>query len=338
MNKSPKDFKGLSYLSVACLLCICISVEGYYDTNYALSFDGIDDVVIIGHLATDFNLLTSWTLEAWIKPSGENTVFQPNIVGFPGRHPNLELCGSSPTCNQTGGVITQLREANGTYYTITGAPKVTENHWYHVAGSWDNTTLSLYVDGELDAFQNPYEQGYSKGMVCIYPLCEEGMQIGGFRCCQRVSSQYFRGLIDEVRVWTVGRSQKDIQESMHTTLSGGEAGLLYYWRFDEAAKSLVVSLADDAYGTLGGGVESAEPKWVRSDAPITLSDPKSSTTANDSRYKVIQTSPAVIGVGAAIVVVSLIIGIFIGICVGSKFAKRHSKKKGWEMESLVFNR
>lgn len=34
-----------------------------YPGNFALSFDGVDDVVQIAHVATDFKLLDQWTVE-----------------------------------------------------------------------------------------------------------------------------------------------------------------------------------------------------------------------------------------------------------------------------------
>jgi len=104
-------------------------------------------------------------------------------------------------------------------------------------------------------------------------LSDEGIDIGGYRFLTQqgtyFSYQYFRGLIDEVRVWNVGRTQSEIKATMNTVLSGGEPGLVYYWRFDEGKGLLVESLAFASYGTLGGGIVDAEPRWVQSDAPLT---------------------------------------------------------------------
>jgi len=43
----------------------------------------------------------------------------------------------------------------------------------------------------------------------------------------------FDGTIDELRVWSVDRTQVELESNMHTTLTGLEYGLFGYWTFDE---------------------------------------------------------------------------------------------------------
>ncbi|MFK5971063.1 MAG: hypothetical protein QM487_13225 [Candidatus Marithrix sp.] len=45
------------------------------------------------------------------------------------------------------------------------------------------------------------------------------------------STNYFSGEIDEVRIWSVARSQAEIQASMNSTLTGSESGLAAYYNF-----------------------------------------------------------------------------------------------------------
>ena len=49
----------------------------------------------------------------------------------------------------------------------------------------------------------------------------------------------FHGLVDELRLWSVDRSQMEIQSTMHVSLTGAELGLQAYWTFDECAGSRV---------------------------------------------------------------------------------------------------
>jgi len=245
-----------------------------YEGNFALVFDGIDDFVQMPHMYSDAELENDrWTLEAWIK-STESEGFQPNIVGFPFRGPNLEICGNGAQCNTSSSILTQLRERNGAYFTIySNGRHSTVNNWMHVAGVWDNETLSLYVNGELDKRMEPYKEGYKDPYKCqksgCLSECDEGIQIGGYRTALVGSrTQFFKGTIDEVRIWSVGRTQLEIQNSMKTNLEGHEQGLLYYWNFDEGIDDFVMSSARDGFGVLGGGDMNAVPKWVKSDCPI----------------------------------------------------------------------
>jgi hypothetical protein len=282
---------------------------------------------------TDLFLADEWTLEAWIKPYGDQgAMFQPNIVGFPGRHPNLEVCGNTihPGCpgNPTKS-LAQLRDRNGAYYTMIGNKPLpdTTRTWYHFASSWNNVTFTTYIDGVLDVQTMPYSQGYLEPFNCSWPLCDEGIDIGGYRFLGTdggiYSGQYFKGIIDEVRVWNVGRTQTEIQASMGNTLSGNERGLVYYFRFDEGMGPLVSSLAMTAYGTLGGGIVAAEPRWVQSDTPVSNPFPLPSVVP------VVQCNTNEAGVyvaGSLLSILFLLVGILIGVfgykrlCVNDGYA------------------
>jgi len=324
-------------ISVFILLSIS-STGATYGGNYALSFDGVSNIVKIGHMYTDLSLADFWTLEAWIKPyGGQGSMFQPNIVGFPQRHPNLELCGQStnPGCpgNPTK-TLTQLRELNGNYYTKVGGNGLpdTTNNWYHLAATWNNLTLSTYINGVQDGDpSNPYQGGYQKPKNCSFPVCDEGLDIGGYRFIlpengQLYSNQYFSGIIDEVRVWTIGRSQTDIQATMGTVLTGNEAGLLYYFRFDEGMGPLVNSHAFTAYGTLGGGITASEPRWVESDSP--LANPYPAPTTPTQNLPPCNCNEAGVYVAGSILgILFIIAGTIIGVCGFKKLGGNYAQLK-----------
>lgn len=263
--------------TIVVFFLLSISLTGAtYQGNYALSFDGVTSIVKIGHMYTDLSLSNQWTAEAWIKPYGDQAAnFQPNIIGFPGRHPQLELCGTSSQCTIPTATLAQLRERNGAYYTMIGTKPLpdTSNTWYHLSASWDNKTFVTYLNGEIDATTQPYSKGYIEPLNCSTAMCDEGIDIGGYRGIgldgKYYSHQYFRGLIDEVRVWSVGRTQSQIKSTMNTVLSGNEQDLVYYFRFDEGKGVIVSSQAFTSVGTLGGGIVNAEPRWVESDSPLT---------------------------------------------------------------------
>jgi len=286
-----------------------------YAGNYALYFDGENDVVKVGNVVTDYDLLEFWTLEAWIKPDGIQNRFQPNILGFPWRHPNLELCGNSSNsdCHNLLMPLTQLREISGKYFTIAAKNELDpkdEDGWYHIAGSWNNNTLTLLVNGEIQRQINPYDNGFKDNFKCQFPHCEEGLQIGGYRIKVEngfYNNQFFKGTIDEVRVWKVGRTQQQIQDTMGRVLYGTEPGLLYYWSFDEGWGSLVSSSSANAFGTLGGGLKIAEPKWVESDSPLTYNRNK---TENPIIYQTIDNSHFIL-VGGLLSLGSFILGIIV---------------------------
>ncbi|MHC4605017.1 MAG: hypothetical protein ACYS6W_17005, partial [Planctomycetota bacterium] len=79
------------------------------------------------------------------------------------------------------------------------------------------------------------------------------------------------GIIDEVRIYDRALSAEEIRANMHTRLSGDEPGLVGYWDFDEGMGQIVYDLSGNGNdGQLGvtPDVDSSDPAWVDSDAPI----------------------------------------------------------------------
>jgi hypothetical protein len=81
----------------------------------------------------------------------------------------------------------------------------------------------------------------------------------------------FHGLIDEVRVWNVARTEAEIRDGMNRILRGDEPGLVGYWRLDEGSGQAILdaSLRGND-GRLGSTAlpDSHDPTWVLSDAPV----------------------------------------------------------------------
>src|SRR6185436_2078909 len=70
-----------------------------------------------------------------------------------------------------------------------------------------------------------------------------------------VNSTYttFKGMMDELRVWNVVRTQAQVEADMFNRLTGSETGLAGYWRFEEAAGQSVLDSSTNAnHGWLGG--------------------------------------------------------------------------------------
>jgi len=315
-------------LLVLVLLLFVSSGNATYPGNYALSFDGKDDIVTVPITYQDYALSDFWTLEAWIYPTAEQSYWQLNIVGFPGRHPNMNYCGQGNFQCPPGSPLVQLRASNGNWFPIVGnATRATPDQWHHIAGTWNNATLNLYLDGILDISVNPYTLGYTEAVPCYDRDCDLGFQIGGnyFKTGNGgvFSSQYFRGYIDEVRVWTVGRSQREIRAAMNIALTGYEPALLYYWRFDDHGGSVTKSSAFDIYALLGGGYLDAHPRFIPSSAPITA--PPGTIPAapgNPAPIIVEKNSAGAVTAGALIGIFCLLGGIVVGLIVGWKYGKQ----------------
>ncbi len=132
------------------------------------------------------------------------------------------------------------------------------NQWVHFAMTWDGTNLKAFVNG------------VEKVSVPITTMLHTGttaLTIGGY------PPAFFNGQIDEFRVWNVARTATQITSTMHTTLTGNEANLTGYWKFDEtsgttAADSVTAAGHTAHPGTLMANNNGNLPTFVVSTAPI----------------------------------------------------------------------
>jgi len=97
------------------------------------------------------------------------------------------------------------------------------NTWYHVAGVFDGSTLRIYING-VPVGSAPYT-GFHTGSP--YPL-----NVGRD---PYDTSRLFDGMIEEVRIWNVARTQAQIQTDMTRTLTSTTPGLVVNWRLDEGS-------------------------------------------------------------------------------------------------------
>jgi len=218
----------------------------------ALSFDGVAHYVEVPD-ANGLDVTSTWTIEAWVKPGNVAGAFQ-HVISKIGTGPDasytLEInAGKLRSAIHDGVNPTQVVESSGT---------LTDNVWQHVAITLGSGTLSLYIDGVLDT----QFAGSQIPNVSTRVLAFGRQSVGG---------QYYQGLIDEVRIWSVTRSGSEIAAAMNTHLTGSEAGFVGYWTFDEGAGDVAADATGNGHdGRLGStvGPDANDPQWTTDAAPI----------------------------------------------------------------------
>ena len=163
----------------------------------AFSFDGIDDFV---QVADNTNLQpTRFTIDAWIKTATIPEPIKPAFI-LARAGPN-GFNGYDLSVYYTSGVATLVvRLDQFTFGSASGNTNVADGNWHHVAGTYDGTTVNVYVDGVLQG-ATTYTAGV--GYVSGDPL------LIGKR--QRVANtSNFNGLIDEVEIFNRALSASEI--------------------------------------------------------------------------------------------------------------------------------
>ncbi len=162
--------------------------------NNALAFDGKDDYVICPKVNPE-----KFTVEAWVKPAVVNTdQAVVSTLSGPGN------TGYELHIGPDGTPVMTIR--NGTSWLgVAGKSPLTVSKWTHLAASFDGSICKLYVNGTLTA----------TAAATSYAPGTSNMTIG-----RRSSGAYFfKGTIDEVRVWNTVRSQPEIIGSYRSSFT-----------------------------------------------------------------------------------------------------------------------
>ncbi|MGB7220840.1 MAG: LamG-like jellyroll fold domain-containing protein, partial [Vicinamibacterales bacterium] len=168
----------------------------------ALRFNGTSALVTVPN-SSSLALTTRMTVEAWVMPavapSGWRTILHKNVDRF------YLFAGSETNMPATGGTFTA-----GNQNTV-GPSALAVNVWTHLAGTFDGTTVRLYVNGAQVA---------SQPQTTPLTTSTGSLQIGGSGY-----GEYFDGWIDELRIYNVALTAAQIQTDMNTAIGGGAPGV-----------------------------------------------------------------------------------------------------------------
>jgi hypothetical protein len=237
---------------------ICDGIDnncnGLPDDDNALYFDGNNDYVNLG---TWFDL-QSFTIELWVKPGSTQQTWTDIID-------NNHTDYRSWVVQQRGPGYDPNDYQFGISYVGSVPFHLTPEVWQHLAVTIGGGTMAVYINGELIDSRSTTNSIVYDGTQFLRLSAWGG---GG---------RHLNGIIDEVRIWDVVRSQTQIQSNMDHSLSS-QAGLIVNFHFDEGIgggdNSSLTTLIDESgnhnHGTLKNFAKIGNiSNWVlREDNPI----------------------------------------------------------------------
>jgi fibronectin type 3 domain-containing protein len=159
----------------------------------AISFDGVNDMVSVPDAAS-LDLTNAMTLEAWVNPttvSGWRTAILKEQTG------NLVYAlYASATSGRPGAHVFTAAESEA-----VGTAALPVNTWTHIAATYDGAAVRLYVNGV---------QVSSTAVSGTLSAGSGPLRIGG----NGLWSEWFKGTIDEVRVYSTVLTAAQIQADM----------------------------------------------------------------------------------------------------------------------------
>lgn len=139
---------------------------------------------------------------------------------------------------------------DGTNYTysLEDTQVWIDDHWHHFAFSFvDNTRARLYVGGNLVKEDTSVSTSLSTNANDL--LFGE----------DTINSWTLNGVLDGIRLWSDERTQSEIDDQRHVTLTGNEGNLNGYWPLDDGSGST----ANDATANDNDGTLASDGDWVQ---------------------------------------------------------------------------
>ncbi len=207
---------------------IANSLQGIQDM--ALKFDGVNDYIDLGLWFNQFQ----FTVSFWVNPDS----IQSNTATIVDLQDDLGLY-ANPNLNNNW-ILSHLLQFD-----------LLPNRWNHVTITMNGSTRKVYLFGQL------IDQNYwSYQPQLNYLTLGHG---NGFY------NGYFKGSIDELKVWNYELSQQEISEQVNKHLIGNEPGILAYYNFNTVDCDTLMLLDNGPNGH--NGIMSNGAKRVPSTIP-----------------------------------------------------------------------
>jgi hypothetical protein len=222
-----------------------------------LNFDAANDgdYVEINDAPT-LDLTTGvFTISAWIMPTSWGQNNQGRVLdhgGGSGGNAGWSLHLENKSSRGFPQALRMQINNDSSFDGMSDPTAIALNAWQHVAVTFDNGTLTFFVDG--------LNRGMRTGVPA--PIARNGPIFIGARGKAR---RNFDGAIDEVRIWSRALTQQEIQNNMDLVLTGSELGLVAYYRFDEGSGQFAFDATGNGHdGRLGSttGIDSHDPLWT----------------------------------------------------------------------------
>ncbi len=182
--------------------------------NRVLQLDGKGDYVQLP--PNIFNDLSEATIEGWVKWESFGYFSQPFGFGEAWQVVGVNNYMVSPQLQFF------IYTARTQLHVISVPNSLRLGEWYHIAAVLGKESMKLYLNGALIG-ENEFTGSFSAVNNGEHNYLGKS---------QWEENADFKGQLDEIRIWSVARTQKQIQESMPGSLTGDEPGLVGVWGFD----------------------------------------------------------------------------------------------------------
>ena len=190
----------------------------------ALNFDGVNDYVSLNDGMIDNSIATAITIETWLYWSPTSSSDVHFICGKGLEQMEIHTCGDA------GANGLRFIPTTGIYLDAYNVLPV--NKWTHIAVVYDpaNAFAKMYINGtEVTLVKN--------GPGTMGAALQNTTNQFNIGRRQYMGSYYFKGNIEEFRIWNKVRTQTEIAANIYNELTPQTEGLLAYYKFNQGVAS-----------------------------------------------------------------------------------------------------
>jgi len=184
--------------------------------SYSLRFDGNDDVYKYDAV---FDADGNWTISGWINTISTSTQYLLSTSWSGNQNQNT----LGIRINANSGLSVWRRDNRSNELGSDNYGTISTDTWHYIAITYDGSTVTFYLDGS-----NIGSQSWTTGTINSTDIAL-GVQS---RNRGNVREHYFKGKMDEVRIWNSVLSQAEIQSNMSTPPASA-TDLVAYWSFND---------------------------------------------------------------------------------------------------------
>lgn len=263
VNNGSSDNCGIASMSVSPSAFDCNDVALAACSPNSVSITGSGSFIDMGNQPA-FNITSAITMEAWVNPAQHKP-----IAAVVSKFGDV-LNNDAYTIQVRNGVPHAfIRSPQGVWHDAVSSIAIPTNQWSHVAGTFDGTTIRIYVNGV---------QTGSKAYLGPINVSNATFKIGASSVL--LPTQSWNGLIDEVAIWNTARSAADILATFNKCYFGNETGLVAYYKLETSNGSTAVDKT--ANGLNGTFNNTTNITWSSQQAPVQSSAQQVILTVTDN--------------------------------------------------------
>ncbi|NQT24134.1 S8 family serine peptidase [candidate division KSB1 bacterium] len=195
-----------------------------YENGSALRFTSTDNAAYVP-LDSSLDLTYNLTVEFWIKPDSAllNEYYSAQIM-------EKQMAFMLFLYTDLSLELDLELEDDNSLYIYTDENVLEYNQWQHISITFDgeDARVHIYRNGDLVLVRQNREPFL--GLTYEWNVGNLDLKIG----------KEFIGLIDELRIWGITRTQEEIERDFNIRLNGLEEGLAAYWPMDEGCGDFIM--------------------------------------------------------------------------------------------------